>query len=313
MTDTSLPVVLNPAAGGGRLLGERPRLEAAAGALGLDLEWWPTAGPGHGEELARRAATSGRPLILAFGGDGTYNEVARGLLGSRTSMGVLPGGTTSVLAYELGVPRPARAALRAVVSGADRAFRVGRTSRDEVFLLMLSAGPDSLVLSSLGPSLKRLGGRVGVALQAVRELVRRRAMPRLTVRLEDEELSCGWAIVGKSRCYAGPFHATPSADPFAATLELVAQLRAGRGAALGFALGMVSGRHVRRTDVRRASVERARLEPAPGWDGVRYQVDGDVAHELPVELWVDPQPLMVRVPEPHRRSGRARESTGVTG
>ena len=141
----SIPVIMNPIAGGGRLLRAQAAVEAAARDCDATLEWWPTRGPGHGEELARSAARQARPLVLAYGGDGTYNEVARGLLGSASAIGVVPGGTTSVLAHEFDVPRPAERAVAALLNGEDRAMRVGRTDRGEVFLLMLSAGPDSLI------------------------------------------------------------------------------------------------------------------------------------------------------------------------
>ena len=52
-------------------------------------------------------------------------------------MGVLPGGTTSVLAYELGVPRPSSRAVTALLKGEDRAMRVGRSDRGDLVLLML--------------------------------------------------------------------------------------------------------------------------------------------------------------------------------
>ncbi len=292
-----VPVILNPIAGGGRLLRARVDLEARAAALGVELEWCPTRGRGHATELAAGLAAAGRDLVLAYGGDGTYNEAARGLLGSGTAMGILPGGTTSVFAYELGVPRPAPDALAALVAGRDRAMRVGRTSHGDIVLLMLSAGPDALVLDRLGPGLKRFGGRFGVAVQAVFEVLRPTRLPVLRLRLNGRVLSAGWAIVGKSACYAGPYHATPAADPFADRFEAVVQTRAGRGAAVPFALGIPAGRHVRRRDVLRFEVDRVALEVETANGPVPYQVDGDVAGDLPVEIWVDPEPLLLRLPE----------------
>jgi diacylglycerol kinase family enzyme len=289
-------VIFNPTAGGGRLRRSCLALERVAAERGSSLEWWQTGGPGHAEELATQAAAAAVPLVLAFGGDGTYNEVARGLLGSPTALGALPGGTTSVLCYELAVPRPPDVALASLLRGQDRPVRVGCTDRGQVFLLMLSAGPDALLLERLEPGLKRFGGRVGVALQAVLELLRRATLPTLRVRSEGGSVDGGWAILGKARSYAGPFPAAPGADPFAASLELVLQRGAGRWAAVRFFAGIVTGRHVDAEGVLCEQVRRVTLEPAPEAGKVPYQVDGDFAGYLPVEVGVDPRQLLVRFP-----------------
>lgn len=291
-----IPVILNPTAGGGRLLRGRPDLEKAAAEAGRELEFWTTHGPGHATELASRAASENRPLVLAFGGDGTYNEVARGLIGTRSALGALPGGTTSVLAYEFAIPRPAARAVRVLLEGTDVAMRVARTDRGEIGLLMVSAGPDSHVLQRLRPSLKRLGGRVGVALQGVVEAVAGGSLPRMRVVTSEGTLEVGWTIVSKSRCYGGPFAAAPGADPLRADLEVVAQVGSGRRAAVSFLLGIPTGRHIRRADVVVARTGSVRLEPADPSRPVAYQVDGDVAGWLPVEISVDPRALLVRVP-----------------
>ena len=290
----SIPIIVNPTAGGGRLLRSFADLDATAHGCGVTLDWRHTGHAGHGTELAREAARDGHPLVLAYGGDGTYNEVGRGLLGTDSALGVLPGGTTSVLAYEFGIPRPASRALEALIIGRDRAMRVGRTDRDEIFLLMLSSGPDVVVLERLETGLKKIG-RTGVALQAVRELVRFRSMPSFEVGVAGRTITAGWAIVGTGRCYAGPYHATPGASPFAATFEVVVQRSVGRRYAVPFALGMPFGRHVKRRDVWRAMTDEIEFIPV-GDRPIRYQLDGDLVGELPVKARIDPESLLIRMP-----------------
>jgi diacylglycerol kinase family enzyme len=289
-------VILNPIAGGGRLLRGHEHLKAAAVENGAELDIWVSESASHTCELAAKAAAERIPLVLAYGGDGTYNAIARELLGSSTSMGVLPGGTTSVLAYEFDVPRPAWRAIGALLSGEDRAMRVGRTSHDDIVLLMLSAGPDSRVLERLKPAFKRLGGRVGVALQAVVEAFSSESLPRMRVRTRDVIDHVGWVIVGNSRCYGGRFCATPGADPFRDDFEVVTQRSCGRRAAMSFLAGIPNGRHVRRDDVVREFAERVRLEPADSGESVPYQVDGDISGVLPVEVSINPDPLWIRLP-----------------
>ena len=108
---TSLPVIVNPVARGGRARRPASASSGSAAEHGVRLEWWATSGPGHASELAARAARDRHPVLAVWGGDGTYNEAARGLVGTETALLALPGGTTSVLAYELGIPRDPEAAL----------------------------------------------------------------------------------------------------------------------------------------------------------------------------------------------------------
>ncbi|MEA2256211.1 MAG: hypothetical protein QOG35_2256 [Solirubrobacteraceae bacterium] len=63
-----------------------------------------TEGRDHATELCREAADEGYDVVVAFGGDGTVNEAANGLVGSPTPLTALPGGATNVYCKMLGVP-----------------------------------------------------------------------------------------------------------------------------------------------------------------------------------------------------------------
>lgn len=291
-----IPVIFNPTAGGGRARRKRKDLETVASQREISLDWRATRAPGHATQLAARAADESHPLIFAFGGDGTYNEVARGLLGRETAMGVLPAGTTSVLAYEFEIPRPVGLGMMALLDGEDREMHVGSTDRGEIFLIMLSAGPDSMVLQRLYPFLKILGGRVGVAAQGILELFRPQRMPAFALRVDQVRIPAGWAIVGKSRSYAGPFEATPGADPFAPAFEVVAQTTSGRRAALGFVSGIARGRHLGRKDVLRFDAAEVLLGAPPSAGELHYQIDGDLGGALPVRVSLHPEKLRLRLP-----------------
>lgn len=59
---------------------------------------------GHATELVREAAQEGYDVVVAFGGDGTLNEAANGLVGTDVPLTHLPGGATNVFGRLLGVP-----------------------------------------------------------------------------------------------------------------------------------------------------------------------------------------------------------------
>jgi len=71
---------------------------------GWTVELRETSEPQEATKLARQAVENGAKVVVAAGGDGTINEVANGLLGSDTALGVLPVGTTNVWALQMGIP-----------------------------------------------------------------------------------------------------------------------------------------------------------------------------------------------------------------
>jgi diacylglycerol kinase family enzyme len=289
-----LPLIYNPAARGGRSRLPRAELAAVAEGFGFHLELWPTQEPGHATRLAGQAREGSCPAVAVWGGDGTYNEVAAGLLNSSTALLPLPGGTTSVLVYELGLPRKPAEALAAQLSGQQRKLYVGRTDRGQIFLFVLSAGPDSLILYHLPWRLKRYGGKLGIALQAVAEFFRAR-LPLFEVHINGQRLQAGWCILGNGRFYAGPFPATPGADPFRPGFQAVLQTRSGRRAAVPFFFGIPFGRHLRQKGVQVLTGQKVTLQ---GEGRIPYQLDGDPAGFLPVTATAGEDFVLVQVPEP---------------
>jgi diacylglycerol kinase family enzyme len=69
-----------------------------------DVEAIETQAQGHATELCREAAQAGYDVVVAFGGDGTVNEAANGLVGTDTPLTCLPGGSANVYCRTLGIP-----------------------------------------------------------------------------------------------------------------------------------------------------------------------------------------------------------------
>jgi len=79
-----------------------------------------TTAKGHAIEVCRGAAADGYDVVVAFGGDGTINEAANGLAGSRTALTCLPGGSNNVVAKLLGIPTDVVDATEHLLHLADR-------------------------------------------------------------------------------------------------------------------------------------------------------------------------------------------------
>ena len=80
-------------------------LEQEAKVAGFRAKAIITQAQGHATELAKEAAATQKwDTVVAVGGDGTVNEVARGLLHSPVSLGIIPLGSGNGLARHLGIP-----------------------------------------------------------------------------------------------------------------------------------------------------------------------------------------------------------------
>jgi diacylglycerol kinase (ATP) len=124
----TVAVIINPVASGGDVAAARARAELACAVLEAERaegEVMVTERRGHARELAAGAVARGARLVVAWGGDGTVNEVASALVGGRGVLGIIPGGSGNGLARELRLERRPELALRAALRGRSRAVDAG--------------------------------------------------------------------------------------------------------------------------------------------------------------------------------------------
>jgi diacylglycerol kinase (ATP) len=110
-------LIVNPAAAGGRVGKQWPRILTEMKAAGLDPPLEFTRAPGHATELAASAVRRGADIVVAAGGDGTICEVVQGLRDAgRGTLGILPLGTGNDAARTLGLPRTVDAAAKVLLA-----------------------------------------------------------------------------------------------------------------------------------------------------------------------------------------------------
>ncbi len=77
----------------------------------FDYEIAVTEYAGHASEIASRVKEEGKDIVVAVGGDGTVNEVARAIVHSQTALGIIPCGSGNGLARHLLLPMNVRKAI----------------------------------------------------------------------------------------------------------------------------------------------------------------------------------------------------------
>jgi len=129
-----------------------------------EVEAVSTLAQDHATEICRKARDDGYDVVVAFGGDGTLNEVANGLAGTDVPVSVLPGGSTNVVCRTLGIPNDVVDATEHLLGLADsfspRRIDLG-LANGRHFVFSCGAGLDATSARRVdaNPRLKARGGR----------------------------------------------------------------------------------------------------------------------------------------------------------
>lgn len=146
-------IIINPVSGPKRRGTRAARVDAATRALesfGVGGDVRLTERAGHAYELALEAAVSGAEIVIAWGGDGTINEVGRALVqrddegADAPALGIIPGGSGNGLARELGIPFDPRQAIARALRSKPRRVDAGELG-DRLFFNVAGIGLDAHV------------------------------------------------------------------------------------------------------------------------------------------------------------------------
>jgi diacylglycerol kinase (ATP) len=219
-------IIINPRSGLKKTheTADGTRLERAqrwAESAGVRAEITVTARSGHGEELAAKAVAAGINRIVAWGGDGTVNEVAGALFGTAAALGIVPGGSGDGLARSLGLPRDAAAAMRIALTGHTKPIDVGRLAGRH-FLNIAGVGFDAEVARRFNA--RRSRGTRGYVVEGL-SLVWSYACRRYRIKLTggSQEFNGPHFVVAfaNGREYGSGLVLAPDADPSDGWFDMV--------------------------------------------------------------------------------------------
>ncbi len=299
-------LIYNPVAGRKPVRREKQIREAARAleAAGLELRLAATTGPFVATELARQAVREGAELVIACGGDGTVNEVLNGLVPGTATLGIFPGGTANIIGKELHLPHhPVRAA-RALPQWKPRRIALGRATwtdaasgepRSRVFISVAGVGFDAYIVHSLSWSLKMGWGVIGYGLEAVRQALRY-AFPRFRFEMDGQQREATFAVVHRTGHYAGWLPLAPTANLFKPDFTACLFKSSSRSRYFLYALAVILRQHLRLTDVELVDGYKVTCTPLESGKPVYFELDGELAGQLPATFEILPDALTVLVP-----------------
>jgi len=156
----------------------------------------------HATQICREAAREGYDLVVAFGGDGTVNEAANGLIGTDTPLSCLPGGATNVFHRTIGIPGDVVDATEHLLSLADE-FRPRKVdlglADDRAFVFAAGVGLDASVVERVDahPRLKARLGPYYYSWAGLSTFTRRylRRPPQMRITIDGESVEAVTAVI----------------------------------------------------------------------------------------------------------------------
>jgi diacylglycerol kinase family enzyme len=278
-----------------------------------EVEAVSTRARNHAMEICREAADGDFDVVVAFGGDGTLNEVANGLAHTEIPVSVLPGGSTNVVCRTLGIPNDVVDATEHLLGLADD-FRPRRidlgVANGRRFVFACGAGLDATTAQRVDarPRLKARAGRWFYTAVAISSFYRRylRNPVRMHMTINGESFDGVTAIAQNSDpfTYFGrlPVRVCEGAALDNGTLSVAMLRRARQRDVPAIAFRVLSERfripHHRQIDhfggVIEARIESTSLDAGGRIRPFPVQVDGDyVGEHGELDLGIDPGALTV--------------------
>ena len=154
----NIAFIINPISGSKETQSNKRRLPKLIMQLLDDRQWLPniafTEYAGHATELARQYARMGFDAVVAVGGDGTVNEVARGIRDTKTALGIIPMGSGNGFARHLSIPVRANRAIEMLNHSEPISVDYG-LANNRLFISTCGTGFDAVVADNFAGSSKR--------------------------------------------------------------------------------------------------------------------------------------------------------------
>ncbi|MBK5196570.1 MAG: diacylglycerol kinase family lipid kinase, partial [Proteiniphilum sp.] len=147
-------LIINPVSGTESKKNIPEEVAAAFDQTKFDVIIRITGYPDHATEIAREAVKNGFNYVLTAGGDGTVNEVAKVLVNTGTTLGIIPFGSGNGLARELDIPMDPEKAIDIILNGNSRTIDYG-VANEHIFFCTCGFGFDAFISDRFAEEKKR--------------------------------------------------------------------------------------------------------------------------------------------------------------
>lgn len=295
--NNKLTVVINAASGDGHTTEWADTLTAKFRTCGIEAHITLAKSGDEIADTVQRAVEAGAPVVVAGGGDGTINEVASILIGTGTTLGVLPLGTLNHFAKDLGIPLELDQAIRHIAAGHAISIDTGEVN-GRVFLNNSSLGLYPDMVNEREKQQRRLGRGKWLAFCWACLMALRR-FPFLNVRLsidgQQHLRRTAFVFIGNNEYLMEGFNIGARECMDAGRLSLYVSHHTGRFGLLRLALSALFGRIRQAKDFDVVCTSEILIETRH--KHMRVATDGEVTvMAMPLQYRIRPAALRVLVP-----------------
>ncbi|WFA09437.1 YegS/Rv2252/BmrU family lipid kinase [Tissierella sp. Yu-01] len=245
---------------------------------------------------AKRTCNSGFDLIVACGGDGTVNEVVKGVMNSerKIPVSILASGTVNDFARYLNLPRTPSDFYKMIKRENLIYIDIGKVN-DDYFVNVAAGGLLTNVGYQVQPDMKAILGRMAYYFEGIKELTQQNLEP-IRVKINSEEYSSQEDIliflVSNSSSIGGFKKLAPEADVLDGLLDVVIIKKSAITDLANIFVNILTGDHINHPNVIYYKTKAVLIESEKE---ISIDVDGEYGGKLPAKFQVIPKGLQILI------------------
>lgn len=290
-------IIYNPTAGREQFRKFLPTMLEKMERAGYETSCHATTGAGDAARAARLASERRYELVVVAGGDGTINEVINGLAerSYRPQLGIVPAGTSNVVARALGIPKDFEEACEVIIKGVPQPIDVGKVNQH--YFLGVAGGGSLTELTYEVPSrLKMILGQLAYYMKGIEKLAALEPT-KMTIQAEgrriDEEIML--FLVANIGSLGGFDKLAPKARVNDGYFDVLVVKKVSMPDFLKLLARVPRGEHVLDPYV---TYFQTKALTVSSEHKVWLNLDGEKGGQLPATFTILPQHVELRIPKP---------------
>ncbi len=248
--------------------------------------------------LAKQAVKDGYKIVIAMGGDGTLEAVLRGMVGSKTRLGIIPTGTSNNMAKSLGIPVDLEEACSLIASKNTRKLDVGqvkvKNGKKLYFFELTAIG----LVAALYPKANKLSnGKLSNIKDVALTLIHHEPEPKVYLTLDDEskiEMKTMLVVISNAPMFGANFLVAPEASLTDGLLDISVYPNFSKTELLAYYAKIRGEGYSANEKVQRYRARKLEVKASPKMD---VMADGVMLEKGKVEIKSRPGSLWVIIPE----------------